>query len=268
MSNYNLNTLHHVKVAFIVEHLLLYVDNNGDFIPDDYSDFLDGLSELELAEYNALKFEFETLVGDRLTSGYEYSDIVKEYNESLITDVDNEWKDLKAYGFKLRTEVLGTMDYTNIDNYDSDFGEATIELANKLLRPENSDEEYLYGNLVTSDFGVHKIKGIRNDDGVLPTAFYEETDPENPAFTVGNENVSVIPNQTQIDLFNQMFSFDKNKGNIISFEDIRIKSLIKENNSLKKKLKFFFYTFLDHANQNLVQMYESNTMSCCFISSY
>ena len=165
---------------------------------------MDGLSELELAEYNALKFEFETLVGDRLTSGYEYSDIVKEYNESLITDVDNEWKDLKAYGFKLRTEVLGTMDYTNIDNYDSDFGEATIELANKLLRPENSDEEYLYGNLVTSDFGVHKIKGIRNDDGVLPTAFYEETDPENPAFTVGNENDSVIPNQTQIDLFNQM----------------------------------------------------------------
>ena len=33
-----------------------------------------------------------------------------------------------------------------------------------------------------------------------------------------------------------MFSFDKNKGNIISFEDIRIKSLIKENNTLKKKL--------------------------------
>ena len=48
------------------------------------------------------------------------------------------------------------------------------------------------------------------------------------------DNPNVI--NKNIDLFNQMFSFDKNKGNIISFEDIRIKSLIKENNSLKKKL--------------------------------
>jgi len=51
-------------------------------------------------------------------------------------------------------------------------------------------------------------------------------------FLVDNPNVI----NKNIDLFNQMFSFDKNKGNIISFEDIRIKSLIKENNSLKKKL--------------------------------
>ena len=48
------------------------------------------------------------------------------------------------------------------------------------------------------------------------------------------DNPNVI--NKNIDLFNQMFSFDKNKGNIISFEDIRIKSLIKENNTLKKKL--------------------------------
>ena len=51
-------------------------------------------------------------------------------------------------------------------------------------------------------------------------------------FLVDNPNVI----NKNIDLFNQMFSFDKNKGNIISFEDIRIKSLIKENNYLKKKL--------------------------------
>ena len=51
-------------------------------------------------------------------------------------------------------------------------------------------------------------------------------------FLVDNPNVI----NKNIDLFNQMFSFDKNKGNIISFEDIRIKSLIKENNTLKKKL--------------------------------
>ena len=49
------------------------------------------------------------------------------------------------------------------------------------------------------------------------------------------ENPSII--NDNIDLFNKMFSVNKNKGNIISFEDIRIKSLINENNLLKNKLK-------------------------------
>jgi len=40
-----------------------------------------------------------------------------------------------------------------------------------------------------------------------------------------------------IDLFNKLFSLDKNKGNLVSFEDIRIKSLMNENNLLKNKLE-------------------------------
>ena len=63
----------------------------------------------------------------------------------------------------------------------------------------------------------------------------KKTLSENEVLEFLAENPKVI--NKNIDLFNQMFSFDKNKGNIISFEDIRIKSLIKENNSLKKKLK-------------------------------
>ena len=48
---------------------------------------------------------------------------------------------------------------------------------------------------------------------------------ENPNFI--NDNV---------DILNQLFSLNKNEGNIISFEDIRIKSLINENNSLNAKI--------------------------------
>lgn len=48
---------------------------------------------------------------------------------------------------------------------------------------------------------------------------------ENPNFI--NDNV---------DILNQLFSLNKNEGNVISFEDIRIKSLINENNSLKAKI--------------------------------
>ena len=49
------------------------------------------------------------------------------------------------------------------------------------------------------------------------------------------ENPDVINNN--IDLFNEIFSINKNHGNVISFEDVRIKSLIKENTEIKKKLK-------------------------------
>lgn len=48
---------------------------------------------------------------------------------------------------------------------------------------------------------------------------------ENPDFIIKN-----------VDLLNKMFVLKKNNTNVISFEDIRIKSLIDENNLLKKKL--------------------------------
>ncbi len=50
-----------------------------------------------------------------------------------------------------------------------------------------------------------------------------------------SENPNFISDN--IDLFNKIFSLNRNNGNIISFEDIRIKSLIKENNEIKKKIK-------------------------------
>ena len=58
------------------------------------------------------------------------------------------------------------------------------------------------------------------------------------------ENPDVINNN--IDLFNEIFSINKNNGNVISFEDVRIKSLIKENTEIKKKLK----EIIDSASNN------------------
>ena len=49
------------------------------------------------------------------------------------------------------------------------------------------------------------------------------------------ENPDVIKNN--IDLFNKIFSLNQKNGNVISFEDIRIKSLIKENAKIKEKIK-------------------------------
>ena len=74
----------------------------------------------------------------------------------------------------------------------------------------------------------------------------KKTLSENEVLEFLAENPNVI--NKNIDLFNQMFSFDENKGNLISFEDIRIKSLIKENNSLKKKIEGIVNTAKSNKN--------------------
>ena len=58
------------------------------------------------------------------------------------------------------------------------------------------------------------------------------------------ENPDVIKNN--IDLFNEIFALKQKDGNVISFEDIRIKSLIKENIKIKKKIK----EIIDSASNN------------------
>ena len=75
-----------------------------------------------------------------------------------------------------------------------------------------------------------EVKDLSNED-VL------EFLVDNPNFI--NENV---------DLFNEMFSLNKNKENVISFEDIRIKSLINENTFLKERIQ----EILNNAKSNEV----------------
>ena len=77
---------------------------------------------------------------------------------------------------------------------------------------------------------IYKIMTAKDKKDEKKKIFSEENILE---YLVKNPNLI----NHNIDLFNKLFSLDKNKGNIISFEDIRIKSLINENNILKNKLE-------------------------------
>jgi len=77
---------------------------------------------------------------------------------------------------------------------------------------------------------IYKIMTAKDEKDEKKKIFSEENILE---YLVKNPNLI----NHNIDLFNKLFSLDKNKGNIISFEDIRIKSLINENNILKNKLE-------------------------------
>ena len=71
----------------------------------------------------------------------------------------------------------------------------------------------------------------------------KEKKQENQKSEITTEDVLIYmsnnPNliSENIKLFNEMLLCKKNEGNIITFDDIRIRSLIKENNYLKNKLK-------------------------------
>ena len=74
---------------------------------------------------------------------------------------------------------------------------------------------------------IYKIMTAKDKKDEKKKIFSEENILE---YLVKNPNLI----NHNIDLFNKLFSLDKNKGNIISFEDIRIKSLINENNYSSK----------------------------------
>lgn len=188
-----------------IQHLLFLVDFDQNFIPDDFSDFKDELSESELTQYQAMKLEIETIVFDKLGDGYSFEDIVEEYNETLVSDTSSVWHNLKVYGFKIKVEDLGTIDYTNAKSLDVAFANEVEVLANDLQRSENANEDEIYSDgLTESDFGIHILLGIRNEDGVKPTAYFEELDALDPQYTEGSENDNVLPSELQINLFEQM----------------------------------------------------------------
>ena len=80
---------------------------------------------------------------------------------------------------------------------------------------------------------------------------------ENPDFIIKN-----------VDLLNKMFVLKKNNTNVISFEDIRIKSLINENNLLKKKLAEIIETAKKNKNiQEKISKFSNEIISYRNIAS-
>lgn len=193
-----------------VIHILLYVDYDNDFNPDSFDDLLAGFNAAEQAEFDLLKNDFENLVFEKYnTDNMTFDAIVKEYTDSLIDDVDNEWAIFKQYGFNLMTEPItldgGSINYGNSTMLDDNFKAALKRIYDVYSRPENADDaEYVDTQLTTSDFGVHMIVATQGTGFVQPTALFE-VDAENPnAYSEGSANTEITPTEAQILLYNQI----------------------------------------------------------------
>lgn len=196
-------------------HLLLYVDFNKDFMPDDFNDFIEEIEADPTTndEYYALKALFETIVDDKLNDDMTFTDIVKEYNETLVTDETSVWYELKQYGFKMLTEVLSgdeSLNYLNSSDLDDAFKVALKELYDVYSNPVNEDLTHLLASsLTTTNFGVHIIDATKGDAFELPSAMFTENFD---AYSIGSENSSHVPNETQLEIYNAI-KYAELKGN-------------------------------------------------------
>lgn len=197
-----------------VEHLLLYVDNDFDFTGDDYSDFLDGMTAQEKADYTALTASFSSLVQDKVKNDdMSLSDIVTEYQDSLIGDEDNVWAPFKEEGFYIVTQNLsptnqdtGTktvLTYSAVNGYfDEDFvsnlkrayDAYTLEIELSTEAPDQYNDDRVF----ESDFGVHYITATKGSAFEQPTAVYDNADGD---YVAGNVGTTIVPNKEQVELF-------------------------------------------------------------------
>lgn len=192
--------------------LLLYVDFDRDFEPDTFTDIKADFTDQELADYNALKADLETLILAKIDDGESFADIVTAYNEGLIGDPDNEWAPFKEYGFFIKTQTIseeGGLNYNTVK--ESDENKDLLEDLQRIYAAyhqaiDNSVddiEEYYDDRLIETDEGIHLIRATEGAEFEQPSAEFDNSpndDGQRP-YSEGSGGTTVAPNQQQIELY-------------------------------------------------------------------
>lgn len=194
-----------------VSHLLIFIDFDKDFTPDDFDEYKENLSTDELIAYEAIKVSFDSLLFSKLNDGLSFDEIVDEYQDSLIGDVDNEWAEFKQYGFLIMTESLTTnssLNHINSEGFDDVFQTSLKRVYDAyVIEKENSIEditEYLDTQITETSFGIHLILATEGTDFDQPSAAYNPLDDPDIVTSDGSENTSDLPNEAQILLYNKI----------------------------------------------------------------
>lgn len=188
-----------------VEHLLLFVDEDFDFIGDDYSDYLAAMTVDEAAAYALATASFSSIVQDKIKT-MTFAEIVTEYKDSLVGDPTNVWAPFKLDGFFVVTQDLSStesLSYTSINGfYDEDFVTNVKRAYDAyVLEIEQSIEapvKYYDDRVFETDFGVHYITATEGSAFEQPTAVFDNADA---SVVAGNVGTTIAPNKTQVELY-------------------------------------------------------------------
>ncbi|MCF7927252.1 MAG: hypothetical protein K9L74_06750 [Candidatus Izimaplasma sp.] len=199
------------------KHLLLYLDLDKDFTPDDFDEYLENLSEAEHATYNSLKIDFQNLILDRIDAGKSLKEIEAEFQDSLIGDETNEFAKFKAAGFYIMQEDLvppssqqqqqqqqqqkTSLNYNNTKAFDEAFVDGLKRIYDDYVAAKNSSaeemNEYYDDQLTQSSFGLHYLHVSEGDNFDQPMAQFNNEG----SYSDGSSNESNIPNKSQVNLY-------------------------------------------------------------------
>lgn len=180
------NTKYNDIFSINIDHVLIYLDDNGDGTPDDPKEFTKYFSAEEKAAYEAALVSLANAIYaeancEELTKSNDLMEIlnyiVEAYskNEKLYSDSTKTWADYKQYNFLLKVESLsssGDTTQSNVTNYVKNFADYVRELYKVVVENDikiEDDEPKLvfttsldkapavFEDLCATEFGYHMI---------------------------------------------------------------------------------------------------------------
>ena len=154
-----------------VEQILIFVDMEGNFTPDNFEDYLENMGLIDAWRFDTLKANLEALLIEALDT-QSMRDIVTEYNNALRGEDESDpdyskWAQFKNAGLLLKYENLSaeqSLNFNNTRNFVEPFVVGLIELYADYQLPENRSEASLLSRrLITSQFGVHMVRAQKGE---------------------------------------------------------------------------------------------------------
>ncbi|MDE7263321.1 MAG: hypothetical protein K2N64_01490 [Anaeroplasmataceae bacterium] len=169
-----------------IDHILIFIDDDGDGSPDDPEDFLKNFSDRQKQDFNDALLElanaiYEEANCDELTRSNSILEILQyivgayNRNERLFSDKTKTWEDYKKYNFLLTAESLssnGDTTQSNVSTYVEEFGTYIKDLYKKAvendLKIEDKKSKFYFieslekapeniEDLCATQFGYHMI---------------------------------------------------------------------------------------------------------------
>ncbi len=157
-----------------VERIVIYLDHDEDRLDDNLAEYLESLDEAEESAFRSTVAALEGLIISE-SQDEDLEDIVKEYNEALRGEDDDEddysrWARFKNVGLRLRYEDLGELSYKDAMQHDEDFiAKLQTMYARYVEDYEDEDKIFSDGTRMT-EFGYHFILARQGENFEKPSA--------------------------------------------------------------------------------------------------